>query len=77
MAGLSQRPGDSIVGWSAAVCGAIGLVAGFIRGLFVYAPTSWAAALEVGVPAAVAGLVIGLGIVGVRGLVRRVRGRAL
>ncbi|HEV2885566.1 MAG TPA: hypothetical protein VGX49_01530 [Jatrophihabitans sp.] len=76
MTGRSERTGGWIVGWAALVCGAIGLVAGFVRGLSVYAPTAWAAAFEVGIPAAVAGAVIGLGTAGVRTLVRRIRARS-
>ncbi|HEY0166251.1 MAG TPA: hypothetical protein VGB75_04335 [Jatrophihabitans sp.] len=76
MTGLWQRPGDWIVGWAACGCGVIGLVAGLVWGLRVYVPTAWAAALEVGVPAAAVGGVIGLGIVGVRSLVRWVRARS-
>ncbi|HEX8080574.1 MAG TPA: hypothetical protein VF557_10230 [Jatrophihabitans sp.] len=76
MTGLSQRPGDWIVGWAAFICGAIGLVTGLVWGLTVYVPTAWAAAFEVGIPAAVLGVVIGLGIVGVRGIVRWIRARS-
>jgi hypothetical protein len=72
MTGLSQRTAGWIVGWAALACGALGFVAGFVRGLSVYAPTAWAAAFEVGIPAAAAGVVLGLGIAGVRGAVRRV-----
>jgi hypothetical protein len=71
----AERTGSWIVGCAALVCGFLGLVAGFIRGLTVYAPTAWAAAFEVGIPAAVAGLVIGLGVAGVRNIVRRIRAR--
>jgi riboflavin transporter FmnP len=39
--------------------GLIGAVAGLIIGLFVYAPTAWFAAIEVGLPAVVVGAVIG------------------
>ncbi len=77
MTGLSQRPRGWIVGWAALACGVIGLVAGLVRGLTVYAPTAWAAAFEVGIPAAVAGAVIGLGIAGLRHLVRRIRARSV
>ncbi|MEO7260513.1 MAG: hypothetical protein ABI047_04555 [Jatrophihabitantaceae bacterium] len=76
MTGLSQRPRGWIVGWAALVCGAIGVVAGLARGLTVYAPTAWAAAFEVGIPAAVAGAIIGLGTAGVRTIVRRIRARS-
>ena len=76
MTDQARRTGGQIVGWTAAVCGALGLVAGLVRGLTVYAPTAWAAAFEVGIPAAVAGAVLGLGIVGARGLLRRIRARS-
>ena len=76
MTGLSQRPGDWIVGWAAFICGVIGLVTGLVWGLTVYAPTAWAAALEIGIPAAALGVVIGLGVVGVRHIVRRIRARS-
>jgi uncharacterized membrane-anchored protein len=65
-----------MVGWTALVCGVLGLVAGFVLGLFVYAPTAWAAALEVGVPAAAAGGILGLALAGIRPVVRRIRARA-
>jgi nitrate reductase gamma subunit len=74
MTNLTERRADWIVGRAALICGVLGVVAGFVRGLFVYAPTAWAAAIEVGIPAAAAGAILGLGIVGVRTLVRRVRG---
>ena len=37
----------------------IGAIAGLIIGLFVYAPTAWFAAIELGLPAAVVGAVVG------------------
>lgn len=76
MTGLAQRPGDWIVGWAAFLCGVIGLMTGLVWGLTVYVPTAWAAALEVGIPAAALGVVIGLGIVGVRSIVRWFRARS-
>lgn len=76
MTGLLQRPGDWIVGWAAFICGCIGLVTGLVWGLIVYPPTAWAAAFEVGIPAAAVGVVIGLSIVGVRRVVRRIRARS-
>ncbi len=39
----------------AGVTGLLGGMAGFIVGLLVYAPTAWAAAFELGIPAAVIG----------------------
>jgi hypothetical protein len=64
------------VGGAALICGVLGLVAGFVRGLSVYAPTAWAAAFEVGIPAAAIGGILGLGVVGVRVIVRRIRARS-
>jgi hypothetical protein len=75
MTGLSQRPGDWIIGWAAFICGSIGLVTGLVWGLIVYVPTAWAAALEIGIPAAAVGALIGLGTVGMRIIVRRIRAR--
>lgn len=46
----------------AAVCGVIGALVGLVLGLRAYAPTAWAAVVEVGVPAALAGAVLGTGI---------------
>jgi hypothetical protein len=77
MTELSQRTGGWLVGWATLVCGAGGLVAGLVRGLTVYAPTAWAAAFEVGIPSAVVGAILGLGIAGVRNLVRRIRARSV
>jgi hypothetical protein len=70
---VTSRPGRSggwIVERAVLVCGAIGLVAGFLRGLTVYAPTAWAAAFEVGIPAALAGALLGLAVAGIRALAR-------
>lgn len=44
------------------LAGAIGCLAGLVIGLFVYAPTAWAATFEVGVPAAMLGAVLGLAV---------------
>jgi hypothetical protein len=46
------------------IVGSTGCVAGVVLGLFVYPPTAWFAAIEVGVPGAVLGALIGA-IVGV------------
>ena len=73
---MTDRTAGWIAGRAALLCGALGLVAGFVRGLFVYAPTAWAAAFEIGIPAAAAGGILGLGIAGVRSLVRRIRARS-
>jgi RimJ/RimL family protein N-acetyltransferase len=48
----------------AVVLGACGAVVGLVIGLQTYAPTAWAAALEVGIPAALVGAALGL-LVGV------------
>jgi uncharacterized membrane protein YjjP (DUF1212 family) len=76
MTRLAQRPGGWIVGWTAAVCGAIGLAVGLVLGLTTYVPTAWAAAFEVGIPAAAVGAILGLGMVGLRTVVRRLRTRS-
>ena len=73
---MTQRSNGWIVGRVALVCGVLGLVVGFVIGLFAYVPTAWAAAFEVGIPAAAVGVVIGLGIVGLRKLVRRIGARS-
>ena len=73
---MTNRTTGWIAGRAALLCGVLGLVAGFVRGLFVYAPTAWAAAFEVGMPAAAAGAILGLGIAGARTLVRRIRARS-
>jgi len=44
----------------ALVLGALGAVVGLVLGLRAYVPTAWAAVLEVGVPAAYLGAVLGL-----------------
>lgn len=65
---VPETPSGVIVGRSALAGGALGLVAGLVRGLEVYAPTAWAAMFEVGIPSAGVGAVIGFGIVGGRRL---------
>lgn len=42
--------------------GVLGCLAGLTIGLVVYAPTAWAATLELGVPAAVLGAILGLAV---------------
>jgi len=69
----SPRTVDWIVGRTAVACGLVGLFVGLIVGLNTYVPTAWAAALEIGLPAALAAVLVGLAIAGVRGLVRRMR----
>ncbi len=42
------------------IVGALGCITGLIIGLNVYAPTAWAATIEVGLPAAILGAVLGV-----------------
>jgi hypothetical protein len=76
MTNLTERRTDWIIGRAALICGVLGLAAGFARGLVVYAPTAWAAAFEVGIPAAAVGALLGLTVAGVRHLARRRRTRS-
>jgi hypothetical protein len=43
----------------AILAGGLGAISGLIIGLHVYAPTAWFAVLELGVPAAIAGGLVG------------------
>lgn len=53
--------------WGILIGGVVGVIVGFIVGLFAYPPTAWAAAIELGMPAALAsGLVVGIGDLAVR-----------
>lgn len=63
-------PRFAIVG--STLAGVIGCVVGLIVGLRVYAPTAWFATLELGVPSAVAGAVLGLILGSMAALVRMV-----
>ena len=74
---MTEHSNGEIVGRAALVCGVLGLVVGFVIGLFVYIPTAWAAAFEIGIPSAAVGVVIGLCIIGVRSLVRRLGTRSV
>ncbi len=65
----------SVVG--ALVLGVPGAVAGLVIGLFVHAPTAWAATVEVGLPTAVLGGVFGLAVGSVMYAVRRLRDRSV
>ena len=58
---LAQMPllGRFVLG-GMVLTGAVGGVVGLIVGLRVYPPTAWFAIFELGVPAAVAGAVLGL-----------------
>ncbi len=73
MTRLGTRGAEWIVGCAALVCGAAGAIVGVVIGLLDYAPTAWAAALEIGIPAALAGALIGLMIAGLRATMRRAR----
>lgn len=73
---MIQRSSGWIVGRVALVFGVLGLLTGLVRGLFVYAPTAWAAAFEVGIPAAAIGALLGLVLSAVGRLVRRRRARS-
>ena len=55
--------------------GALGATIGLVVGLNVYAPTAWAATLEIGVPSALLGAILGLAAGSVRLLVRRAGSR--
>ena len=57
----------------ALVAGALGAVAGLDVGWVAYPPTAWAATVEVGLPAAVLGAVLGLAAGAVGLLVARTR----
>jgi hypothetical protein len=46
--------------FGALIAGGLGAIKGFLVGLDTYAPTAWAAAIEVGIPAALVGAIVGL-----------------
>jgi hypothetical protein len=73
LADLPAPLGYALVG--AIVAGLAGAVAGLVIGLRVYAPTAWAATVELGAPAAVVGYVLGALVGSAVLLVRRVRGQ--
>jgi hypothetical protein len=55
---LPVLPRSAVAG---AVCaGALGCAAGLVLGLRAYPPTAWFAVFEVGIPAAMAGGIVGL-----------------
>ncbi|MFL6158955.1 MAG: hypothetical protein ACJ72D_22940 [Marmoricola sp.] len=53
------------------VLGVLGVLVGLAIGLAVYPPTVWAAMVEVGLPAAVLGALVGVVVGAVWGLLRR------
>lgn len=60
----------------ALVGGGVGAVTGLVVGLLAYPPTAWAATIEVGLPAAFLGAVVGLAVALTVGAVGRLVGRA-
>jgi hypothetical protein len=60
LAGLPVVVRAGVIG--ALVMGVAGAVAGLVVGLVSYAATAWFAVLEVGVPAAIVGWVLGLAV---------------
>ena len=75
MAAVVPVGAEPVAWWvrvGATALGVVGAIAGLVIGLFVYAPTAPFAALEVGLPAAVAGAIVGA----VVGTVVRIRRRA-
>jgi hypothetical protein len=57
--GASQRPLRwAVIG--AVLAGSIGAVSGLVVGLLVNPPTAWFAVFELGVPASLAGCIVGL-----------------
>lgn len=60
-AALKPLPLPMLYGLIGALClGVVGTLAGLAIGLNVYVPTAWAAMIEVGIPASLVGLVLGL-----------------
>ena len=57
----------------AIVLGVLGGITGLIIGLIVYPPTAWAALFELGIPAAMAGTILGIAVDLVVLLSRRLR----
>jgi hypothetical protein len=57
----------------AACVGVLGCVAGLVLGLLVHPPTAWFAVFELGIPAAIAGGIVGLMSGSVVLAVRRLR----
>jgi uncharacterized membrane-anchored protein len=55
------------------LAGFVGAIAGLVIGLHVYAATAWAAMFELGIPAAIAGGVVGFLVGSVVSIVHRLR----
>jgi hypothetical protein len=67
-----------VVRWSvagAAIAGVVGGIAGLVIGLSVHPATAWFAVLELGLPSAVVGTLLGAAGGAVATVVRRVRAR--
>jgi len=72
---IFQQIEPQSVGWAllgAAVAGVVGAFVGLIIGLFVHAPTAPFAIVEIGLPAAMVGGVLGLLIGSVKAIGRRI-----
>jgi hypothetical protein len=73
-AGTGHRPQKfANVGAAAGACvaGGLGVLVGLVLGLVYYPPTAWAAAIEIGIPAAMLGSVVGLVIGAILDAARR------
>jgi hypothetical protein len=55
----------------AAIGALLGGAVGLLLGLITYPPTAWFASIEIGVPTAIAGAVIGLMVAGIGAIRRR------
>jgi hypothetical protein len=55
----SQQPVVAGLVVGCVIFGALGCLAGLVRGLATYAPTAWAATFEVGAPSALLGAALG------------------
>lgn len=61
-AGRRFPRGAELVARTALVLGVLGGLVGLVLGLVSHPPTAWFAVLEVGVPATLLGLLVGLGL---------------